>query len=140
MREHGGGAVVNITSISAVAPPTLRPAYGTSKAGLAHLTKQLAVELASLGLRVNGGSSRPGRDRDGEGKSTPRKSAPTITTPFRSIVTASRRNWRKRCSSCAASARATSPGKFSPSTAAFTPPASDCSPSCAASGGMGRIG
>jgi len=26
---------------------------GTSKAGLAHLTKQLAVELASLGIRVN---------------------------------------------------------------------------------------
>jgi NAD(P)-dependent dehydrogenase (short-subunit alcohol dehydrogenase family) len=53
MREHGGGAVVNITSISAVRASTLRSAYGTSKAGLAHLTKQLAVELASLGIRVN---------------------------------------------------------------------------------------
>lgn len=53
MREHGGGAVVNITSISAVRASTLRTAYGTSKAGLAHLTKQLAVELASLGIRVN---------------------------------------------------------------------------------------
>ncbi|MET3843294.1 SDR family oxidoreductase [Bradyrhizobium sp. OAE829] len=52
MREHGG-AVVNITSISAVRASTLRSAYGTSKAGLAHLTKQLAVELASLGIRVN---------------------------------------------------------------------------------------
>ena len=49
MREHGGGAIVNITSISAVRASTLRSAYGTSKAGLAHLTKQLAVELASLG-------------------------------------------------------------------------------------------
>src|SRR3984893_15744321 len=47
MREHGGGAIVNITSISAVRASTLRSAYGTSKAGLAHLTKQLAVELAS---------------------------------------------------------------------------------------------
>ena len=28
-------------------------AYGTSKAGLAHLTKQQAVELAALGIRVN---------------------------------------------------------------------------------------
>jgi NAD(P)-dependent dehydrogenase (short-subunit alcohol dehydrogenase family) len=54
MREHGGGAIVNITSISAVRASTLRSAYGTSKAGLAHLTKQLAVELASLGIRVNG--------------------------------------------------------------------------------------
>jgi NAD(P)-dependent dehydrogenase (short-subunit alcohol dehydrogenase family) len=48
-----GGAIVNITSISAVRASTLRSAYGTSKAGLAHLTKQLAVELASLGIRVN---------------------------------------------------------------------------------------
>ena len=54
MRDHGGGAIVNITSISAVRASTLRSAYGTSKAGLAHLTKQLAVELASLGIRVNG--------------------------------------------------------------------------------------
>src|SRR4029077_3434633 len=53
MREHGGGAIVNITSISAVRASTLRSAYGTSKAGLAPLTKQLAVELASLGIRVN---------------------------------------------------------------------------------------
>jgi len=53
MREHGGGTIVNITSISAVRASTLRSAYGTSKAGLAHLTKQLAVELASLGIRVN---------------------------------------------------------------------------------------
>jgi NAD(P)-dependent dehydrogenase (short-subunit alcohol dehydrogenase family) len=53
MREQGGGAIVNITSISAVRASTLRSAYGTSKAGLAHLTKQLAVELAALGIRVN---------------------------------------------------------------------------------------
>lgn len=53
MREGHGGAIVNITSISAVRASTLRSAYGTSKAGLAHLTKQLAVELASLNIRVN---------------------------------------------------------------------------------------
>src|SRR5262249_19378655 len=59
MREHGGGAIVNITSISAVRASTLRSAYGTSKAGLAHLTKQLAVELASLNIRVNGVAPGP---------------------------------------------------------------------------------
>jgi NAD(P)-dependent dehydrogenase (short-subunit alcohol dehydrogenase family) len=53
MAEGGGGAIVNITSISGLRASTLRTAYGTSKAGLAHLTKQQAVELASLGIRVN---------------------------------------------------------------------------------------
>ena len=53
MRDSGGGAVVNITSISGLRASTLRTAYGTSKAGLAHLTKQQAVELASLNIRVN---------------------------------------------------------------------------------------
>jgi NAD(P)-dependent dehydrogenase (short-subunit alcohol dehydrogenase family) len=59
MRAHGGGAIVNITSISAVRASTLRSAYGTSKAGLAHLTKQLAVELASFNIRVNGVAPGP---------------------------------------------------------------------------------
>ena len=53
MRDSGGGAIVNITSISGLRASTLRTAYGTSKAGLAHLTQQHAVELASLGIRVN---------------------------------------------------------------------------------------
>lgn len=53
MTESGGGAIVNITSISGLRASTLRVAYGTSKAALAHLTKQQAVELASLGIRVN---------------------------------------------------------------------------------------
>ncbi len=53
MRDCGGGAIVNITSISGLRASTLRAAYGTSKAGLAHLTQQQAIELASLGIRVN---------------------------------------------------------------------------------------
>lgn len=47
------GAVVNITSISGVRASTLRVAYGTSKAALAHLTLQQAVELGEFGIRVN---------------------------------------------------------------------------------------
>ena len=53
MRDSGGGAIVNITSISGLRASTLRTAYGTSKAGLAQLTQQQAIELASLGIRVN---------------------------------------------------------------------------------------
>lgn len=53
MLKNGGGAVVNIASISGVRASTLRVAYGTSKAGLIHLTKQQAVELGDAGIRVN---------------------------------------------------------------------------------------
>ncbi len=42
MARGGGGAVVNITSISGQRASTLRVAYGTSKAALKHLTKQQA--------------------------------------------------------------------------------------------------
>jgi len=59
LRDSGGGAIVNITSISSLRASTLRVAYGSSKAGLAHLTKQCAVELASLGIRVNGVAPGP---------------------------------------------------------------------------------
>jgi NAD(P)-dependent dehydrogenase (short-subunit alcohol dehydrogenase family) len=48
-----GGAIVNITSISGLRASALRIAYGTSKAALDHLTKQLALELAVRGIRVN---------------------------------------------------------------------------------------
>ena len=53
MAGGGGGAIVNITSISGLRASTLRVAYGTSKAALGHLTQQQAVELAGLGIRVN---------------------------------------------------------------------------------------
>jgi NAD(P)-dependent dehydrogenase (short-subunit alcohol dehydrogenase family) len=53
MLKNGGGAVVNITSISGLRASGLRVAYGTSKAALDHLTRQQAVELGNLGIRVN---------------------------------------------------------------------------------------
>ncbi len=53
MLASGGGAIVNIASISGLRASTLRVAYGTSKAALMHLTRQQAVELAHLGIRVN---------------------------------------------------------------------------------------
>jgi len=53
MRKTGGGSIVNIASISGLRASTLRVAYGTSKAALIHLTKQQAVELGHVGIRVN---------------------------------------------------------------------------------------
>ena len=52
-RDQGGGSIVNIASISGLRASTMRIAYGTSKAGVAHLTKQQAVELAQYRIRVN---------------------------------------------------------------------------------------
>jgi NAD(P)-dependent dehydrogenase (short-subunit alcohol dehydrogenase family) len=52
-RAGGRGAVVNIASISGLRASTLRVAYGTSKAGFIHLTKQQAAELGAMGIRVN---------------------------------------------------------------------------------------
>ena len=53
MLAAGGGSVVNIGSISGLRASTLRVAYGTSKAGVMHLTKQQAAELGNVGIRVN---------------------------------------------------------------------------------------
>ena len=53
MLRSGGGAIVNIASISGLRASTLRVAYGTSKAALIQLTKQQAVELGTVGIRVN---------------------------------------------------------------------------------------
>ncbi len=53
MLDSGGGAIVNIASISGVRASLLRVAYGTSKAAIIHLTKQQAAELGDVGIRVN---------------------------------------------------------------------------------------
>ena len=53
MSRSGGGAIVNIASISGLRASTLRVAYGTSKAAIIQLTKQQAVELGTVGIRAN---------------------------------------------------------------------------------------
>ena len=50
----GKGAIVNITSIAGHAVhPFAGSAYSTSKAALSGLTREMAVEFAELGVRVN---------------------------------------------------------------------------------------
>lgn len=53
MLKTGGGSIVSIASISGLRASTLRVAYGTSKAGIIQLTKQLAAELGTQGIRAN---------------------------------------------------------------------------------------
>ena len=52
--HKGKGAVVNITSIAGhYVHPFAGSAYSTSKAALSGLTREMAVEFAQLGVRVN---------------------------------------------------------------------------------------
>ena len=53
MRARGWGRIVNIASIAGFAAGTGRTAYGTSKAGIMGLTRQMAIELAAHGITVN---------------------------------------------------------------------------------------
>lgn len=47
------GSIVNITSINGIAPGPNAGAYGATKAAIALLTQQMALEWGSLGVRVN---------------------------------------------------------------------------------------
>lgn len=54
MAEHGhGGSIVNIASVLGLRVAKQLAPYIASKAGLVHLTRALALEWASYGIRVN---------------------------------------------------------------------------------------
>ena len=53
MRETGGGAIVNVASISGMVGSVGRSAYGGSKGGVVVLSRVMAVDLAGYGIRVN---------------------------------------------------------------------------------------
>jgi NAD(P)-dependent dehydrogenase (short-subunit alcohol dehydrogenase family) len=53
MADQRPGVVVNITSMNGVAAGPNSGAYGASKAGLAMLTSQMAIEWGPHGIRVN---------------------------------------------------------------------------------------
>lgn len=52
IHESGGGAIVNISSISAFRPRGLTP-YTTAKGAVIALSRAMAIDHASLGIRVN---------------------------------------------------------------------------------------
>jgi NAD(P)-dependent dehydrogenase (short-subunit alcohol dehydrogenase family) len=53
MRDNGGGAIINWSSLSGMIPAPGAVAYATSKAGVIHLTKAIAVEYGPANIRAN---------------------------------------------------------------------------------------
>ena len=53
MARQRAGRIVNIASVSGLRAGTGRTAYGTAKAGVIALTRQMALELGPLGITVN---------------------------------------------------------------------------------------
>ena len=55
MRDQGGGSIVNIASVHGLvgSAPNNQAAYSASKGGLVNLTRELALQWARHGIRVN---------------------------------------------------------------------------------------
>jgi NAD(P)-dependent dehydrogenase (short-subunit alcohol dehydrogenase family) len=53
MAEHGGGSIVNTTSIGGMNAGAGVMAYRATKAAVIHVTRSVAVELAAQNVRVN---------------------------------------------------------------------------------------
>ncbi|OBG74377.1 MULTISPECIES: SDR family NAD(P)-dependent oxidoreductase [unclassified Mycobacterium] len=53
MAEHGGGSIINITSIGGIQAGGGVMSYRASKAAVIHFTKSAAIELAQHDIRVN---------------------------------------------------------------------------------------
>jgi NAD(P)-dependent dehydrogenase (short-subunit alcohol dehydrogenase family) len=53
MVEHGAGSVINVSSLNGLVGFPLSTAYGSAKGGLVVFTKDMAIELATSGVRIN---------------------------------------------------------------------------------------
>lgn len=53
MVKHGGGSIINTTSIAALVPGVGLMTYRASKAGVIQFSKSLAIDLGEHGVRVN---------------------------------------------------------------------------------------
>jgi NAD(P)-dependent dehydrogenase (short-subunit alcohol dehydrogenase family) len=53
MIGHGGGRIVNISSVLGVVPARLQCAFTAAKAAVVNLTRSMAIELAPQGILVN---------------------------------------------------------------------------------------
>tara|TARA_B110000503_G_scaffold38738_2_gene63665 strand:- start:45658 stop:46425 length:768 start_codon:yes stop_codon:yes gene_type:complete len=66
IEASGGGAIVNVASVSGIRGDALQSAYSAAKGGVLSLSKTVAVEYAKRGIRVNtvcpGGINSGGMD------------------------------------------------------------------------------
>ena len=53
MANHGGGSIINISSVGGLVPDISQVAYGTSKAAINYLTRLIAVHEAKNNIRCN---------------------------------------------------------------------------------------
>jgi len=53
MVEHGGGSIINLSSVSGLVVTPRRAAYAASKGAIDAATRSLAIELGPSGIRVN---------------------------------------------------------------------------------------
>ncbi len=67
MREHGRGNIIHISSVGGLRAHLVGAVYDAAKGALDALTRTMAIELAPLGIRVNGvapGATRTRPTRD----------------------------------------------------------------------------
>ncbi|MGI4983854.1 MAG: SDR family oxidoreductase [Janthinobacterium lividum] len=53
MGKHGGGSIINVASVNAIAPGQYQGVYSLTKAALVSMTLTFARESAAAGIRVN---------------------------------------------------------------------------------------
>ncbi len=75
MKRRGGGAIVNVSSISGWSPQLMGTAqYGAAKAAVIFVTERLALEMVSFNVRVN--TVSPGSIQNTRGWESYRKTNP----------------------------------------------------------------
>lgn len=53
MKDHGGGSIINCSSIGGISAGSGLVTYRASKAAVIHATRSIAVDVAQYGIRVN---------------------------------------------------------------------------------------
>ena len=66
-----GGSIVNITATQAFVPTTLQVHVGAAKAGIEKMTRDLALEWGSFGIRVNAVAPGPVEQTEGMARLAP---------------------------------------------------------------------